>query len=89
MRPEARRTATRNLRAEKARQARWSGCTGKMPHPSRKRARLAARALLYRKGEKVYPYKCPCCANWHIGHRRKSGRRPRWTHRWPGGFEAC
>lgn len=52
-----------------------NSCNGKMSHPDRKSALVAAR-LMSDKSRNIYvPYHCRFCDGWHIGGQKKSNRR--------------
>lgn len=42
-------------------------CEGKTAYSSRKKALVGVR-FLREHGEKVHPYPCLSCKNWHLGH---------------------
>lgn len=42
--------------------------TGKVIFVSPEEARIAARQIRRRKGDRVHPYRCDACRRWHVGH---------------------
>ena len=62
------------------RHIRRKSCQGKKAFPSIEKARYAAYLRSKKSGEKIVPYRCRFCRQWHIGHppsgiQRKLGYR--------------
>jgi hypothetical protein len=50
------------------RHIRRRSCEGKTAYPSIDKARYAAHLASKRSSEKIVPYRCEFCRQWHIGH---------------------
>lgn len=47
-----------------------AGCAGKVHYRTRALAKNAAKAILQRRKDKLFPYFCEVCDGWHLGHRK-------------------
>jgi hypothetical protein len=50
---------------------RRDGCNGKVAHPNRDAAMIAARRA---RNVGLSAYRCPHCKQWHLGNSKSAGR---------------